>query len=286
MRCRSTAAARCTRRSTPPATTCCATTRPPTCPGWWPTPRARRALVILHGRFGEDGTIQGLLDLLGMPYQGSGVLGSARSMNKVCSKALYRQAGLPIAGYVVLPARRAGRPRRRRGASWGCPSWSSRPREGSSVGLTIVRSRAELAAALEAAFAHDPLLLLEAYLTGREITGRCHRQRRRSRPCRSSRSSPARARLLQLRGQVHGPAAPARSARRASTPRRPRGPSGCPGRPPGPALPGLQPHRHDAARPRDLHPGDQHHPRHDAHEPPAAGGPHGRHGVRSRCSTG
>ena len=55
------------------------------------------ALIILHGRFGEDGTVQGLLELLGIPYQGSGVLGSALAMNKRLTKALYRQEGLPVA---------------------------------------------------------------------------------------------------------------------------------------------------------------------------------------------
>ena len=55
------------------------------------------ALIILHGRFGEDGTVQGLLELLGIPYQGSGVLGSALAMNKRISKSLFRQAGLPVA---------------------------------------------------------------------------------------------------------------------------------------------------------------------------------------------
>ena len=55
------------------------------------------ALIILHGRYGEDGTVQGLLELLGIPYQGSGVLGSALAMNKRLTKCLYRQAGLPVA---------------------------------------------------------------------------------------------------------------------------------------------------------------------------------------------
>ena len=60
------------------------------------------ALIILHGRMGEDGTIQGMLDLLGIPYQGSGVLGSALAMNKILSKQLYIQAGLPTAPYLVI----------------------------------------------------------------------------------------------------------------------------------------------------------------------------------------
>ena len=60
------------------------------------------ALVILHGPYGEDGTVQGLLDLLSIPYQGAGVLGSAVAMNKLVSKQLYHQAGLPVPPYVVF----------------------------------------------------------------------------------------------------------------------------------------------------------------------------------------
>lgn len=60
------------------------------------------ALIILHGAFGEDGTVQGLLDLLGIPYQGSGVLGSAIAMNKLVSRQIYEQSGLPVPPYIAL----------------------------------------------------------------------------------------------------------------------------------------------------------------------------------------
>ena len=60
------------------------------------------ALIILHGPYGEDGTVQGLLELLGIPYQGSGVLGSALAMNKLAAKYLYEKAGLPVPPYIVL----------------------------------------------------------------------------------------------------------------------------------------------------------------------------------------
>jgi D-alanine-D-alanine ligase len=133
-------------------------------------PRLDAALIILHGPNGEDGTVQGLLDLLGIPYQGSGVLGSAVAMNKIASKLLYHQAGLPTPDYVVA----------RRGAPVDLDGAMARLKlpivvkpavGGSSVGITIARSRAVLAAALEAAYAHDPVVLLEAYIEGVEITG-------------------------------------------------------------------------------------------------------------------
>ncbi|MDP4726063.1 MAG: D-alanine--D-alanine ligase, partial [Desulfobacterales bacterium] len=65
-------------------------------------PKIDAALIILHGPFGEDGTVQGLLDLLDIPYQGSGVLGSAVAMNKLMSKQLYQQVGLPVPPYLAL----------------------------------------------------------------------------------------------------------------------------------------------------------------------------------------
>ena len=64
-------------------------------------PKIDAALIILHGPYGEDGTVQGLLDLLDIPYQGSGVLGSAVAMNKLLSKQLYQQVGLPVPPYIV-----------------------------------------------------------------------------------------------------------------------------------------------------------------------------------------
>lgn len=133
-------------------------------------PRIDAALVILHGPYGEDGTVQGLLDLLGIPYQGSGVLGSAVAMNKIASKLLYRQAGLPTPDYVVA---RRGQAADLDGAvaRLKLPLVVKPAAGGSSVGITIVRSRADLAQALEAAFAHDAEVLLEAYVDGIEITG-------------------------------------------------------------------------------------------------------------------
>jgi D-alanine-D-alanine ligase len=132
--------------------------------------RIDAALIILHGAFGEDGTVQGLLDLLGIPYQGSGVLGSAVAMNKLAAKRLYEQAGLPIPDYVV--ARRAegidpdGVMKRQ-----GLPLVIKPVVGGSSVGITIVRRPEDLRGAVETGWEHDPAVLIEAYIQGIEITG-------------------------------------------------------------------------------------------------------------------
>jgi D-alanine-D-alanine ligase len=133
-------------------------------------PQLDCALVILHGRLGEDGTIQGLLDLLGLPYQCSGVLGSAAAMNKATAKALYRQAALPVARDVVLE--RAGRGHLAAVLrEVGLPAVVKPAKEGSSIGLSIARSRSELERAIGLAFGYDELLVVEEYLPGREITG-------------------------------------------------------------------------------------------------------------------
>jgi D-alanine-D-alanine ligase len=133
--------------------------------------RIDAALIILHGAFGEDGTVQGLLDLLGIPYQGSGVLGSAVAMNKLAAKHLYRQAGLPIPDSIV--ARRGSRrdPVETAVRRLGMPLVVKPVVGGSSVGVTIVRSSQELNSALETAYAHDASVLIETYIQGTEITG-------------------------------------------------------------------------------------------------------------------
>lgn len=127
------------------------------------------ALIILHGPYGEDGTVQGLLDLLGIPYQGAGVLGSAVAMNKLLSKQLYSQAGLVVPPYTVV----------RRGESvdvteivnqLGLPLVVKPVEAGSSVGMTIVRNDPALAAALEKALQFGATALVEAYVSGVEIT--------------------------------------------------------------------------------------------------------------------
>ena len=128
------------------------------------------ALIILHGPYGEDGTVQGLLELLNIPYQGSGVLGSSLAMNKLASKYLYEKANLPIPPYVVLKKGETLQP-----AAWekqlGLPLVIKPNEAGSSVGMTIVRSLETISEAVEKAFSHDSTLLVEAYIEGIELTG-------------------------------------------------------------------------------------------------------------------
>ena len=127
------------------------------------------ALIILHGRYGEDGTVQGMLELLGIPYQGSGVLGSALAMNKRLTKCLYRQAGLPTASDRVLEKGREW-PLDELGRELGWPLVIKPNQEGSSFGITIVRDEARLKEGLETAFQLDTEVLVEEYLAGREVT--------------------------------------------------------------------------------------------------------------------
>ncbi len=128
------------------------------------------ALIILHGPYGEDGTVQGLLELLGIPYQGSGVLGSSLAMNKLAAKYLYEKAGLPVPPYMALQKGDALDP-----VAWekqlGLPLVVKPNEAGSSVGMTIVKSVDGIATAVEKAFAHDATVLLEGYIEGIELTG-------------------------------------------------------------------------------------------------------------------
>ena len=126
----------------------------------------------LHGPFGEDGTVQGLLECLDVPYVGSGVLASAACMDKVVAKELLARAGLPQVDYRAV-----------RHARWvadadavlselgglGLPLFVKPARLGSSVGIVRVAAADELSGALETAFAHDPLVIVEAAASGLEI---------------------------------------------------------------------------------------------------------------------
>lgn len=128
------------------------------------------ALIIMHGRGGEDGSLQGLLDLLEIPYQGSGVLGSALGMNKELSKLLYRQAGLAVPPALFF--NREETPSLAEiEAELGLPVVVKPVNEGSSIGVSKAASPAELKAALDKAFAYDRRVLVEKFIPGREITG-------------------------------------------------------------------------------------------------------------------
>ncbi|MFN2494350.1 MAG: D-alanine--D-alanine ligase family protein [Pseudonocardiaceae bacterium] len=123
---------------------------------------------VLHGPFGEDGTIQGLLELAGLPYVGSGVLASAGGMDKEFTRKLLRAEGLPVTDAVVLRGGTATLTTEQR-ERLGLPVFVKPARAGSSMGITKVVDWAELPAALAIARAIDPKVLVEAAVTGREI---------------------------------------------------------------------------------------------------------------------
>jgi D-alanine-D-alanine ligase len=128
------------------------------------------ALVIMHGRGGEDGSLQGLLDLLDIPYQGSGIVGSALGMNKELSKILYQQAGLKVPQALFF--NKAEAPSAQEiAARLGLPVVIKPVNEGSSIGVTKAATVADLAAGLAAAFAYDNRVLVEQWITGTEVTG-------------------------------------------------------------------------------------------------------------------
>jgi D-alanine-D-alanine ligase len=120
------------------------------------------AYVALHGRYGEDGTIQGLLEILGIPYTGSGVLASALTMDKCTSKLLLDNLNVPTPRYTVCLA----------GSTFSFPyPFIVKPaHEGSTIGITIVKNEGEVHKALTDAFRYDKKVLIEEYLPGREIT--------------------------------------------------------------------------------------------------------------------
>ena len=127
------------------------------------------ALIILHGPFGEDGTVQGLLDLLDIPYQGAGVLGSAMAMNKLLAKRLYDDAKVPTPSYLSFSHIRQMDTADVTG-SLGLPVVVKPACAGSSVGMTIVKQEKQLAAAAALAFEHDDTILIEKYIKGIELT--------------------------------------------------------------------------------------------------------------------
>ncbi|WP_417276261.1 D-alanine--D-alanine ligase [Castellaniella sp.] len=127
-----------------------------------------RVFIALHGRYGEDGTIQGALELLGIPYTGSGTLASSLSMDKIATKRLWLQHGLPTPRFVALEQAAAGQTDLV--AELGLPLIVKPPHEGSTLGLTRVFSAGQLPAALALAYAHDECALAEQFIEGRELT--------------------------------------------------------------------------------------------------------------------
>ncbi|WP_371517042.1 D-alanine--D-alanine ligase family protein [Kitasatospora sp. NBC_01300] len=129
---------------------------------------------LLHGPWGEDGTLQGLLELSGVPYVGNGVLSSAVGMDKEFTKRILASHGLGVGRYTIVRPRdwesEAGRAAvRERAAELGLPLFVKPCRAGSSMGITKVKDLADLDAAIEEARRHDPKLIIEAGVSGREI---------------------------------------------------------------------------------------------------------------------
>jgi D-alanine-D-alanine ligase len=139
----------------------------PICPEPGRNPEIDVAFPVLHGTFGEDGTVQGLLELAEIPYVGAGVLASAVSMDKAITKRLCQAAGLPVVPYLVLtrghfdPASLE--------LPFDFPVFVKPANLGSSVGITKVKSRAELAPALTTASRYDRKILVERGVDGREF---------------------------------------------------------------------------------------------------------------------
>lgn len=127
------------------------------------------AFILLHGLYGEDGTMQGFLDLLNIPYQGSGVLGSSVAMDKHLAKELYKLNGLSVADWQVVTRREEIRVAELV-QRFGLPVVVKPVREGSSLGLTLAQSEKELAEGIEKALLHDTHVMVEQYISGRELT--------------------------------------------------------------------------------------------------------------------
>ncbi len=131
----------------------------------------KRCCIALHGRFGEDGTVQGALELLGIPYSGSGVMASSISIDKVMTKRVWLAEGLPTPRYVLLQ-RGARLPEQLRSVpdDLGLPLMVKPAREGSSIGVTKVTDLSQMADAVDQAAALDADVLCEQFIAGDEVT--------------------------------------------------------------------------------------------------------------------
>ncbi len=131
------------------------------------------AFIALHGPYGEDGTVQGLLELLGIPYTGSGVLASALGMDKWRSRQLFERNGIPVPRSLAVRRedwQNRARVRRLVDDSLGYPCVVKPNAQGSTIGVSLVRSPADLDRAVDLAFTYGPVVLVEEYVAGVEIT--------------------------------------------------------------------------------------------------------------------
>ena len=127
----------------------------------------RRAFIALHGRFGEDGTVQGALEVMGIPYTGSGVMASALAMDKWRTKLVWIAAGIPTPRFAIADANSDFL---RIVETLGLPLFVKPAHEGSTLGITKVRTAADLAPAVAFAATFDPLVIVEEFVEGQELT--------------------------------------------------------------------------------------------------------------------
>ncbi|MFM9880064.1 MAG: D-alanine--D-alanine ligase [Burkholderiaceae bacterium] len=130
-----------------------------------------RCFIALHGRYGEDGTVQGALELMGIPYTGSGVMASSIAMDKVMTKRVWRAEGLPTPDSVtLLPHQHQGADLRAVAQRLGLPLMVKAPHEGSSLGISKVIRADQLEAAVALSARYDSAVLCEAFVAGEEVT--------------------------------------------------------------------------------------------------------------------
>jgi D-alanine-D-alanine ligase len=128
--------------------------------------RYDRAFIVLHGRGGEDGTLQGALELMGVPYTGSGVMASALAMDKWRTKLIWQAVGIPVTDYVLLDEHSDFAAAVER---LGLPIFVKPANEGSSIGITKVKRAEDLRDAFLAAVKYDPLVIAERFIDGAEV---------------------------------------------------------------------------------------------------------------------
>ena len=136
-------------------------------PGQLQAAEAELAFICLHGRYGEDGTVQGLLEMMQIPYTGSGVMSSSMVMDKVVTKQILLYHEISTPGFVVYRAGDDQAAVLKRCRHF--PLVVKPAREGSTIGISIVHNQAELKIGLEEALQHDDLVLIEDFIKGDEI---------------------------------------------------------------------------------------------------------------------
>ena len=133
--------------------------------------RFDRVFIALHGRFGEDGTLQGALEQLGIPYTGSGVMASAIGMDKVMSKRIWSNHGLPTPRFAVLDAHDATSEQLRAVTDdLGLPLMLKAPHEGSTIGIAKVAGHSDMQPGFDLCAKYDEVVLAEEFVSGRELT--------------------------------------------------------------------------------------------------------------------